>query len=329
MGCVTTVPITHATPAGFSVNMNNRGLQDKIADKYLELRFDVMMGGGQEYFDGTKRSDKQDIFPNFKAAGFSVVRNKKEMELLEASQPVLGVFSKAGLPFSLDQHSDKELTDKVPSLAEMTETAIDLMKENKDGFVLQVEGGKVDWAAHANDTGALLYDQMAFDKAVEAAIRFAENRNDTLVIITTDHGNANPGLIKSKNVNQKFDLIQSFKHSNEWILNHIKPNDTNAAVIERIKYAQGYTIEEEEAKLLLKAYSSFENDGLYNAYKLPFRQLAQIQEKYISVYWAGMNHSADFVALSMFGVETEALPPLIKNYELHNYMLQAAGVLKL
>ena len=208
VGCVTTVPITHATPAGFSVNMKNRGLQDKIADKYLELRFDVMMGGGQEYFDGTKRSDKKDIFPDFKAAGFSVVRNKKEMELLEAGQPVLGVFSESGLPFSLDQHSDKELTENIPALAEMTDTAINLMKDNQDGFVLQVEGGKVDWAAHANDTGALLYDQMAFDKAVEVAVRFAEKRNDTLVIITTDHGNANPGLIKSKKVDQKFNLIR-------------------------------------------------------------------------------------------------------------------------
>lgn len=326
VGCVTTVPITHATPAGFSVNMKNRSLQDKIADKYLEQRFDVMMGGGQEYFDGTKRSDKQDIFPDFKAANFSVVRNKKEMKLLEPGQPVLGVFSEAGLPFSLDRNSDKELTDKIPTLAEMTKTAIKLMKDNKDGFVLQVEGGKVDWAAHANDTAALLYDQMAFDKAVEVAIRFAENRDDTLVIITTDHGNANPGLIKSKKVNQKFDLIQTFKHTNEWILNTIKPGDTPASVIERINYAQGYTIKEEEAKTLLKAYTALDNDGLYNAYKLPFKQFAQIQEDYISVYWAGMNHSADFVALSMFGVETEALPPLVKNYELHNYMLKAAGV---
>lgn len=327
VGCVTTVPITHATPAGFSVCMKHRGLQDQIASKYLDLKFDVMMGGGMEYFDGKKREDKKNIFPDFKAKGFNVVHTKAEMELVESGKPTLGVFSEGGLPYTLDQNSDNESTAKIPTLAEMTEKAISLMQGNDKGFVLQVEGGKVDWAAHANDAAALLYDQLAFDKAVGVAINFAKNRDDTLVVITTDHGNANPGLIKCDKVNQKFDLMQSFKHTNEWILNGIKHTDTPKNIIERINYAQGITISEEETKIILKSYSASENGGLYNAYNLPFKQLADIMQSYISVYWSGMNHSADFVELAMFGVETEALKPLVKNTDLHNYMLKAAGVL--
>ncbi|GAF01907.1 alkaline phosphatase [Saccharicrinis fermentans] len=326
VGCVTTVPITHATPAGFSVNMKHRNMQDKIADKYLELGFDVMMGGGLEYFNGTKRDDKKNILGDFKDKGFNVVQTKSQMTALQAGKPTLGVFTEGGLPYSVDQHSDEELQNKIPSLADMTSKAIALMQNNSNGFVLQVEGGRVDWAAHGNDAGALLYDQLAFDQAVEVAIKFAENRNDTLVIITTDHGNSNPGLIKSTKVDQKFDLLQSFKHSNEWVLHNIKKTDSPANVVERINYAHGYTISEEEAKTILKAYSKFDNGGLYNSYKLPFKQLAEIQENYISIFWSGMNHSADFVELAMYGVETEALPPLVKNTDLHNYMLQAAGV---
>ncbi|SFE94014.1 alkaline phosphatase [Thermophagus xiamenensis] len=326
VGCVTTVPITHATPAGFCVNMKHRNMQEKIADKYLELQFDVMMGGGREYFDGTKREDGRNIFDDFKKRGFNVVQTKSEMELVEPGKPTLGVFSESGLPYTLDQKSDKELTQKVPTLAEMTSKAIALMSENSNGFVLQVEGGKVDWAAHGNDAGALLYDQIAFDEAVDVAIKFAENRDDTLVIITTDHGNSNPGLIMSSKVDAKFDLMQNFKHTNEWILTNIKRNDSPADVIERINYAQGYSITTDEAQILLNEYHSLDNDGLYNAYKLPFRQLAEIQEKYLSIYWSGMNHSGDFVELAMFGVETEALPPFVRNTDLHNYMLQAAGV---
>ncbi len=326
VGCVTTVPITHATPAGFSVNMKHRNMQDKIADKYMELRFDVMMGGGIEYFDGTKREDKKNILGDFKNEGFNVVHTKPEMELVEPGKPTLGVYWEDGLPYTLDQRSDKELMNKIPTLADMTTKAISLMKDNSNGFVLQVEAGKVDWAAHANDAGALLYDQLAFDQAVEVAMGFAENRNDTLVIITTDHGNANPGLIKCDKVNKKFDLMQNYRHTNEWVLNNIKKTDNPSSVIERINYAQGYTITEDEAKTILEAYASFDNDQLYNAYKLPFHQLSQIQENYISVYWAGTNHSADYVELAMYGVETEALPPFVKNTDLHNYMLQAAGV---
>jgi len=56
----------------------------------------------------------------------------------------------------------------------MTAKAIDLMKDHSKGFVLQVEAGRVDWAAHANDIGGLLYDQVAFDEALQVAIDFTE-----------------------------------------------------------------------------------------------------------------------------------------------------------
>lgn len=326
VGCVTTVPITHATPAGFSVCMKHRNLQDQIASKYLDLRFDVMMGGGMEYFDGRKREDKKNILPDFKSQKFNVVHTKAEMKSLTPGKPTLGVFSDGGLPFTLDQQSDSELTNKVPTLAEMTKKSIALMEGNNNGFVLQVEGGKVDWAAHANDASALLYDQLAFDDAVAVAIDFAQDRDDTLVIITTDHGNANPGLIKCDKVDQKFDKLQNMKQTNDWILNKIEHTDSPARVIERINYAQGITITDEEAKVILKAYTESSNGGLYNAYNLPFKQFAEIMHNYISVYWSGMNHSSDFVQLAMFGVETEALKPLIKNTDLHNYMLTAAGM---
>ncbi len=326
VGCVTTVPITHATPAGFCVNMKNRGLQDQIASKYVELKFDVMMGGGLEYFDGSKREDKTNIFPEFEKNGFSVVRTKSDMEKVTPGKPVMGVFCEDGLPYSLDREADENLKAQIPTLAEMTRTAINQMKDSSNGFVLQVEGGKVDWAAHANDTSALIYDQMAFDDAVAVAVEFAEGRDDTLVVITTDHGNANPGLIKSHDVDKKFDLMQNVKQTNEWVLRNISKNDKPSQVIERLNYAQGITVSEDEAKSILEHYASFENDGLYNDYKLPYKELAQIQQNYTSIGWSGMNHSADFVELAMFGAGSEALPPFVKNIELHNFMLQAAGV---
>jgi alkaline phosphatase len=324
VGCVTTVPITHATPAGFCVNMKSRSHQDRIASKYLELKFDVMMGGGLEYFNGKKREDKKNILEDFKAAGFQLVQNKSEMNAATSAKPVMGIFHEDGLPYSLDQQSNAQLQKQIPTLAEMAGKAISIMKDNPQGFVLQIEGGKVDWAAHANDTAALIYDQIAFDEAVATALDFAEGRDDTLVIITSDHGNSNPGLIKCKAVDQKFDTFQKAGQTNEWILHGIVKTDKPSRIIERINHAQGITITEDEAKEILSHYASLENDGLYNAYKLPFRKLAEIQNKYTAVGWSGMNHSADFVELGIFGPHSEALPPFVKNFELHNFMLEAA-----
>jgi alkaline phosphatase len=325
VGCVTTVPITHATPAGFCVSTKSRGSQEDIATIYLDLKFDVMMGGGTEFFSAEKRKDKRDLFADFAKSGIQVARTKAEMENCKLGIPMLGVFHEDGLPYTLDQKADSGLISSIPTLADMTRKAIAQLSKNPNGFVLQVEGGKVDWGAHANDLGATVYDQIAFDDAIGVAIEFAQKNNDTLVIITTDHGNASPALIKSTKVDEKFDKVQKFKYTNDWVLNGIRKTDTVQQVIDRMVEAQGYAINKEEAAELLAHYSDLDNEGIYNAYKLPFKRLAQIQQNYTSVGWSGIDHSAEFVELGMFGPGSEKLPPFVKNTDLHNFMLNVTG----
>jgi len=141
----------------------------------------------------------------------------------------------------------------------MTAKAIEQLKSHPNGFVIQVEGGKVDWAAHGNDIGALLYDQVAFDEAVKVALDFAKADGNTLVVITSDHGNANPGLIYGKECNNNFDRLQNFTHSNDWILQQINPNDSIDKVREHIaQHCGGMNINEEQAKELVKELESKE-----------------------------------------------------------------------
>jgi alkaline phosphatase len=327
-GCVTTVPITHATPAGFCVNNDSRNAMAEIAEDYLTLGFDIMMGGGNNYFAADKRKDKKDIYAAYKAKGWEVVRNHKEMLSAGNNKKVLGVFADEALPYSIDRKSSKELTDSTPTLAEMAQKAINHMKDSKNGFVLQVEAGKVDWGAHANDIAALLYDQIAFDEAVKVAIDFAEKDGETLVIITTDHGNANPGVIYGKRANENFDSIQNYTQTNEWILNEIKPSSTVGQVRDIINYANARTVSDDEAKHLLTYYTGDmeKEGGLYNYKKLPFKAFAEMQQKYNSVGWISMDHSADYVELAMFGPGSTLLKPFVKNTDLHYLMLQAAEV---
>ncbi|SEK60505.1 alkaline phosphatase [Parapedobacter koreensis] len=329
VGCVTTVPITHATPAGFCVNSNSRDDQPRIAETYLDLRFDVMMGGGTEFFDGGQRKDKTDLFGKFIERGFDVVRDRDGLLSADPAgiAPLLGVFHGDGLPFALDRDSDPELRRRIPSLAEMTSTALKRLSANSEGFALQVEGGKVDWAAHANDAPALLYDQLAFDDAVAAAIDFADRDGNTLIIITTDHGNANPGLFYGSKADANFDRLQTARHTNHWVLNGITPRSTVAQVIERIEAACGVAIQPEDAGELLKHYRGADEAGLYNPRNLPFRALAGMLERHLSVGWGSMDHSGDFVELAMYGSGSGELMPFVRNFELHDYMLRATGVL--
>lgn len=326
-GCVTTVPITHATPAGFCIASKSRNSQEAIAEMYLDLKFDIMMGGGDKFFSSENRKDKKDLYQDFISKGFNVVKDRAEMLSVDNSKPILGVFNADGLPYSKDRESSKELTTSTPTLAEMTARAIDKMKNHPNGFVLQVEAGKVDWAAHANDISGLIYDQIAHDEAIKVAIDFAEKDKNTLVIITTDHGNANPGLIYGKTVNENFDSIQNYKQTNDWILNGIGKETSISQTIERIEFATKLVLQESEAQEILSFYSRIKmEDGLYNPKHLPFKVLSEIQKKYNSVGWISMDHSSDYSELALFGPGSELLNSFIKNTDLHYLMLQAAEV---
>ncbi|UOB18630.1 alkaline phosphatase [Abyssalbus ytuae] len=326
-GCVTTVPITHATPAGFCINSKSRNAQEKIAEKYLEQKFDVMMGGGDKYFSPEKRKDKKDMYQAFASYGYEVVKTRNEMFSASINKPVLGVFEDNGLPYSIDRDNNKDLFQKVPTLAEMTKKAIDNMKNHPNGFVLQVEAGKVDWAAHGNDIAGLIYDQVAHDEAIGVAMDFAAQDEQTLVIITTDHGNANPGVIYGKEANDNFDSIQEYRHTNEWILTGIGKETSVSQIKERVHYANNFALTDEEAKLLLSYYNNFKTEeGLYNPKHLPFKTLAEIQQRHNSVGWISMQHSADYVELAMYGPGSHLLKPFIKNTDLHYLMLEAAEV---
>ena len=325
VGCVTTVQITHATPASFCVNNGSRNAMSVIAEDYLGLRFDVMMGGGAEFFSPEKRADNRDLFDAFNQTGFDVARNRSEMMKAKGEKPLLGVFSENGLPYAIDRINNKESSENIPSLAEMTKKAIDIMSKNPKGFVMQVEGGKVDWAAHGNDAAALLYDQLDFDAAIGVAMDFAMKDKETLVIITTDHGNSNPGLFYHSKANQNFERLFETTASNEWVLNQINPSFSNTQVIDFFMEYQKIPLTQEEAQTILSTYK-YNDEGLYNPQNLPFYPLSSIQSNYTSIQWAGTNHSADYVELAMYGPGSENLSGFLKNFELHNFMLNACKI---
>lgn len=327
-GCVTTVPITHATPAGFTVALKSRNDQAAIAEEYLRIGYDVLLGGGQQYFDATHRKDKKDMYTAFSKKNYKVSTTKSELLKTDKTKKLLGVFDFDALPYAIDRQQSADLKNKIPTLAEMTQVAINQMKDHKEGFVLQVESGKVDWAAHANDISALIHEQLQFDEAIAVAMKFAEEDKNTLVVITTDHGNANPGLIYGKHANDHFDSLAAYKHTNEYILNTIKNNQSETQIKDFIKESINVTLTDDEAKTIASYYNGLNkgDDGLYNYKHLPFKVFAEMQKNYNSVGWISMDHSADYVEVAMFGPGNHLHKPFMKNTDMHYLLLEAAEV---
>ncbi|KON86390.1 alkaline phosphatase [Sporosarcina globispora] len=181
-GLVATSEITHATPASFGSHDESRKNMNAIADDYFdemvngEHKIDVLLGGGKSNF---VRNDRN-LTEEFKKDGYSYVTNREEM-LKDKNGQILGLFADGGLPKKIDR------TEDIPSLEEMTNTALSKLSEDKDGFFLMVEGSQIDWAAHDNDIVGAMSEMDDFEKAFKAAIEFAKKDKHTLVVATADH----------------------------------------------------------------------------------------------------------------------------------------------
>ena len=192
-GLVTTAEITHATPAGFAACVSSRDKAAEIASQYLKGRVDILLGGGSKFFDKAYRLDKRDLPAEFRAAGYHVMDHLSQLASAPADKRWLGLYARSHLPFTLDHVRDAKLRSVVPTLAAMTAAALRRM-QGESRFILQVEGARVDHGCHNNDAAAALHDQLAFDEAIDVCLEFQKRDPETLLVITTDHGNGNLAL---------------------------------------------------------------------------------------------------------------------------------------
>jgi len=205
----------------------------------------------------------------------------------------------------------------------------DSMSMNQDGFILQIEGGRVDHGAHGNDAAGMLYDQVAFDDAIKVALDFVDQRDDTLLIITTDHGNGNPALnAAGERYNDSapyFDRLQNFRHSNSWILSELDANSTISEIRERVEYATQLGIDKEQAQSLQKALNG-NLKTIYDIKSYPSSVLGSILANYTSVSFTSGGHTSDYVELAALGPGIDNLDHFTRNTELFDLMVNAADV---
>lgn len=192
-GLVTTAEMTHATPAGFAASTEWRSSAEIISQQYLDAKIDVLLGGGRKFFVASHRKDNHDIEPDYIKAGYTVVHDLAGLNTAPDNTLLLGTFDYEHLPFTIDQMADPKLKATVPTLAEMTTAAL-VRLEKKGNFILQIEAARVDHAAHNSDAAAAIHDQIALDEAIDVCLEFRKRNPDTLIVVTSDHGNSNPGL---------------------------------------------------------------------------------------------------------------------------------------
>ncbi len=344
---VTTATVTHATPAGFAASVRRRDNEHLIAEQYLG-KVDVILGGGRRFFSPDSRKDGKDLTAAFRAAGYAHAENREQLQAqAPAAKRMLGLFSGSHMPYTVDhRHSDTALK-LAPTLAEMTDAALAILERQNKPFLIQIEGARVDHAAHANDAAGLLWDQIAFDEAIEMVLRFAEGRSGTLVVITSDHGNSNPGLVgmglEYRQSNACFERLARIKAS----FNAISPRLAGTAeysmnpqqssgvaggppsvarIQELAEQYFGFRFAQDEVEILRRCASGERGLCVNRQLDSAAGILGQVVGNHTGIHWTGTTHTSDYTLVTALGPGADRFAGFIRNTSVFSTLAELAGI---
>lgn len=309
-GLISTSRITHATPASFAAHIQSRGLENEIMEHMVYNNLDIAFGGGlrhlipkdQTYttsFGDTwsgKRTDGQDLIQVLEDRGYQLVDSKASMEALTSGK-AWGMFASSHMMPDLDR---TRFAPEEPSIAEMTQKAIDLLSQNDEGFFLMVEGSQVDWAGHANDPIYMITDFLAFDDAVKAALDFAEEDGNTLVLAYPDHNTGGMAIGQYRNdsyytaitVEELLDPLKGMKVTGGALASLIGSNPTSTSIKEQVTTEWGIDLTDSDCEEILELEPSV---GL--AYALS----RVVSKNHTIIGWTTHQHNAETVPLWAYG----------------------------
>lgn len=187
VGIISSVNLNHATPAAFYAHQASRSSYYDIGLELIGSGFEYFAGGGLLKPDGhDKDNPSQNLYDLAEAAGYKITMANADAEAVTAADDKV-ILIDENLADSSAMAYEIDRTQDMWSLADYVKKGIEVL-DNKNGFFMMCEGGKIDWACHANDAASTIHDTVALADAVQVAIDFAaEHPDETLILVTGDH----------------------------------------------------------------------------------------------------------------------------------------------
>jgi len=355
VGIVTSVSIDHATPACFYAHVEDRNMYESIGHWLLKSNFDYF-GGGFTRWDKYKDMTKDQFIDSLKIKGYTVTTTRKDFDALNAqSGKVLATINKvtstkidgSALPYNIDLDIQQSDDDRIV-LRDFVKKGIELLYNEDKGFFLFTEGGKIDWADHANDAVSNIYETLALDAAIGVAMDFYKQHPDeTLIVFTGDHecGGLTLGFAGT-NYESAFQLMQnqvvSFETFGQEMREYIKTNPKFDALLAKLQENFGIggdgalKLSEYETKRLKDAYLFAKGDKsvkltdeekhlFYGGYEPITVTTTHIIDNKAGVEWASYSHTALPVPVYSIGNGSAQLEGYFDNTDIPNTMMRLAN----
>ena len=324
-GLVFTCEFPHATPADCSAHTYKRSKYGMIAPQMAHNHLDVVMGGGVQYLTENLQND-------LKETGYQIYLDDINGFRNCTKAPVWALFGESSMPYWLE--ADKQ---KMPSIAEMTQKAIDLLSKDEDGFFLMVEGSKVDWAAHDNDAKNAIIEFVEFDKACGVALDFAKKNGETVVVILPDHGTGavtigNPKASRDGydklSLKQLMSPIDNYQLSNWTMGEKLKAADTTEWP-KLFETYFGFTPQPAEITYLTTA-KDYEKSSVPKEERKGnlsmCKMLSQVLYNRTYFGFTTFGHTVENVFLAVYHPQNDILKGVPTNIDVFNYLCRQMGL---
>ena len=349
IGVISSVNLNHATPAAFYAHQASRGDYYEIGEELVASGFEYFAGGG--LLDPDNGGESDNLYDLAEEAGYTVSMDYATHDTVTADDKVVLIDEYLADSDAMAYEIDR--TDDMWSLADYVEKGIDVLM-NDTGFFMMCEGGKIDWACHANDAATTIHDTMAFSDAVQVAIDFAaEHPEETLILVTGDHetGGLTIGFAGT-DYDTYLSLLESqtisFTQFDEQYVAEYKANGTSfEEVLTDIEELFGLKTEGEEGdKLVLTEYeietlraayeksvngtatSSYEQEEyvLYGTYEPLSVTITHIINNKSGVSFTSYSHTGLPVAVFADGVGADEFNGYYDNTDIFNKLADMLGV---
>lgn len=344
VGIVTTVPANHATPAAFFGHQPSRNMGFELAQDMLKDEFDFY-GGAELMSEGKYPVDpeKGSIRDQFKAKGYLICNYEEFKAGGQSAERILMLPGKGqAVTFALDTKNEKaENVKNHLTLSQMVESAVSfLMKDNKKGFFLMAEGGKIDSACHSHDAAAVIEEVIDFDNAIQIAVEFAKKYpKQTLIVVTADHETG--GLVVNPGSAKQLALLQYQKNYKGTISEQLRQElggkkdisweEMKTFLSDKFGFWTKMNMTWEEERKLRDTYEQTiakhktgEEKDLYDVNATIVAEAAAILDEKAGVHWNG-SHSAGFTPVFAMGVGQELFTHKTDNAQIPMIIKQIAG----
>ncbi|MBS5449891.1 MAG: alkaline phosphatase [Coriobacteriia bacterium] len=251
VGVLTTVNMNHATPAAFYGHQAKRSNYYELGEELAASGFEYFAGGAFLAPTG-KEEDKTDLRDVATEAGYTVVETQADAKALKAGDGNVLILSEQ-IADGGAMNYDLDAAEGEWRLVDYVEKGIELLSDAENGFFMMTEGGKVDWACHANDAASSIHDVLALDTAVQAAVKFYEEHADeTLILVTADHETGGLGIgYKTTNYdtflgNLTHQTMSYAKFDTDYVAKYVEDKPAFADVLADVKACFGLMAADDE-----------------------------------------------------------------------------------